>query len=44
MARLRGVARRHAAVGIIFVSLTLVVMAADGLIQEQIDVHGTDSL
>ena len=44
MARLRGVARHHKAVCITFVSLTLVVMAADGLVQEHIDVHGPDSL
>ena len=44
MARLRGVARRHKAVGLTFVSLTLAVMAADGLVQEHIDVHGADAL
>ena len=44
MARLRGVARRHKAVGIRFVSLVTVVQAAEGLIQEQIDAHGADSL
>jgi hypothetical protein len=44
LARLRGVARRHKAMGLQFVSLTTVVMAADGLVQEHIDVHGTDSL
>eukprot|EP00966_Prymnesium_polylepis_P280044 6470141-Prymnesium_polylepis.1 len=44
MARLRGVSRRHRAVGLTFVSLALVVMAADGLVQEHIDVHGADAL
>ena len=43
-ARLRGVARRHKAMGISFVSLALVAMAAEGLVQEHIDVHGTESL
>ena len=27
-----------------FLSLSMVVMAAEGLVQEQIDVHGVDSL
>ena len=44
LARLRGAARRHKAMGIEFVSLSLVVLAADGLIQEHIDTHGADSL
>jgi len=44
LARLRGVARRHWAVGIRFVSLAAVVLAADGLIQEHIDAHGYESL
>jgi len=44
LARLRGVARRHKAMGIHFVSLSIVVLAADGLIQEHIDAHGADSL
>ena len=42
--RLRGVARRHKSVGLTFVSLSMVVMAAEGLIQAQIDTHGADSL
>lgn len=44
LARMRGVARRHAAHGLKFVSLSSVVMAADGLVQEHIDAHGADSL
>ena len=44
LARLRGVARRHKAVGLSFVSLSLVVLAAEGLVQEHIDIHGIDSL
>ena len=44
LARLRGVARRHKSVGLSFVSLSMVVMAAEGLVQEQIDAHGVDSL
>ena len=44
LSRVRGVARRHKAVGLTFVSLSLVVMAAEGLIQEQIDVHGAEIL
>jgi hypothetical protein len=43
LARLRGVARRHKAMGLQFVSLTTVVMAADGMVQEYIDVLGADS-
>ena len=42
--RLRGVARRHWAVTIRFVSLSLVVQAAQGLVREHIDAHGADSL
>ena len=42
--RLRGVARRHKSVGLTFVSLSMVVMASEGLIQEHIDAHGPDSL
>ena len=42
--RLRGVARRHWAVTIRFVSLSLVVQAAKGLVREHIDAHGADSL
>ena len=42
--RLRGVARRHWAVTIRFVSLALVVQAAQGLIREHIDAHGADAL
>ena len=42
--RLRGVARRHWAVTIRFVSLALVVQAAQGLVREHIDAHGADSL
>ena len=44
VSRLRGVARRHAAVGIKFVSLALVVQAAAGLVREHIDTHGEDAL
>ncbi|KAL3928931.1 MAG: hypothetical protein SGPRY_002180, partial [Prymnesium sp.] len=46
LARLWGVARRHKRVGLTFVSLSLstVVMAADGLVQKHIDAHGADSL
>ena len=44
LARLRGVARRHKSLGFTFVSLSMVVMAAEGLIQEHIDTHGADSL
>ena len=42
--RLRGVARRHWAVTIRFVSLALVVQAAQGLVREHIDAHGADAL
>jgi hypothetical protein len=42
--RLRGVSRRHWAVTIRFVSLSLVVQAAQGLVREHIDAHGADSL
>lgn len=44
MQRLRGVARRHSAVGLRFASLSLVVQAAAGLVQEHIDIHGAESL
>ena len=44
LARLRGVARRHTALGLKFVSLQLVVVAADGLVQEHVDLYGHDSL
>ena len=44
LARLRGVARRHKSLGLKFVSLSMVVMAAEGLVQEHIDAHGADSL
>ena len=44
LSRLRGVARRHWAVTIRFVSLALVVQAAQGLIREHIDAHGADAL
>ena len=44
LARLRGVARRHKSLGLKFVSLSMVVIAAEGLIQERIDVHSADSL
>lgn len=44
LARLRGVARKHRAIGLSFVSLATVVSAAAGLVQEHIDVHGADSL
>ena len=44
LARLRGVARRHKTVGLTFVSLSMVVMAAEGLIQEHVDTHGPESL
>lgn len=44
LARLRGVARRHSAVGLRFVSLSLVVQAAKGLVQEHIDTHGAEAL
>ena len=42
--RLRGVARRHWAVTIRFVSLALVVQASQGLVREHIDAHGADAL
>ena len=42
--RLRGVARRHWAVTIRFVSLAIVVQAAQGLVREHIDAHGADAL
>jgi hypothetical protein len=44
MARLRGVARRHVMLQLTFVSLASVAAAADGLVQEHIDVHGESSL
>ena len=42
--RIKGVARRHISMSLTFVSLALVVMAADGMVQEHIDAHGTDAL
>ena len=42
--RLRGVGRRHRAVSLTFVSLSLVVTAAAGVVQEHIDDHGSDAL
>jgi len=42
--RLRGVARRHWAVTIRFVSLALVVQASQGLVRDHIDAHGADAL
>ena len=42
--RLKGVARRHKSMGVSFVSLAMVAMANEGLIQEHIDVHGRESL
>ena len=44
LSRLRGVARRHWAVSIRFVSLSIVVQAAQGLVREHIDAHGADAL
>ena len=44
MARLRGVARRHVAAGLTFVSLTQVVTAAQGVIRELVDAEGPEVL
>jgi len=44
LSRLRGVVRMHKRLGIQFVSLAHVAMAARGLVQEHIDAHGTEFL
>lgn len=44
LARLRGVARRHVAMGLKFVNISLVVAAADGLINQHIDTHGLEGV
>jgi hypothetical protein len=44
LARLRGVVRHHVALGLNFVSLATVVIAAQGLVQEAIDEEGPEAV
>eukprot|EP00965_Chrysotila_dentata_P063843 2115730-Pleurochrysis_carterae.AAC.2 len=44
LAQLRGVARRHKAMGLTFVLLSAPMQATDGLVQQHIAAHGADAL